>query len=185
VVHRDDAEHRQALRERARGVPSSPVPMSSTLFARSSSEATYSSADGGLIVRVSASASLLQRHRSPERTFGCHVGRGARRRRPRRASPLGDRVLQVRIAAIAELLAELHHAGLADAERRGELLRGVVAHQLRVVEDEVGDAAFDRRHLLALRAMRSSGAVMRDGSRPRIWRMPRPGASVDRDLPIR
>jgi hypothetical protein len=41
---------------------------------------------------------------------------------------------------------------LADAERRGELLRGVVAHQLRVVEDEVGDAAFDRRHLLALRA---------------------------------
>src|SRR3546814_2394381 len=63
-----------------------------------------------------------------------------------------DRVLQVRIALEAQLLAELDHARLADAQRAGQLLRGVVAQQVRVVEQEVGDAALDRRHVVALGA---------------------------------
>src|SRR3546814_53463 len=63
-----------------------------------------------------------------------------------------DRVLQVRIALEAQLLAELDHARLADAQRAGQLRRGVVAQQVRVVEQEVGDAALDRRHVVALGA---------------------------------
>src|SRR3546814_6942446 len=63
-----------------------------------------------------------------------------------------DRVLQVRIALEAQLLAELDHARLADAQRAGQLLRGVVAQQVRVVEQEVGDAALDCRHVVALGA---------------------------------
>ena len=65
---------------------------------------------------------------------------------------LADGVLQIRVALEAKLLAELHHAGLADAERAGQLLGGVVAQQVGVVEDEVGDAALDGRHLPTLGA---------------------------------
>src|SRR5690606_15356248 len=63
-----------------------------------------------------------------------------------------DRILQVRIALEAQFLAELDHAGLADIQRVGQLLRGVVAQQVGDVEDEVGDAAFDGRHLFAFGA---------------------------------
>ena len=65
---------------------------------------------------------------------------------------LADAVLQVRVALEAELLAELDHRGLAHAQRAGQLLGGVVAQQLGVVEDEVGDAPFDGRHLFAFGA---------------------------------
>src|ERR1700743_3288812 len=53
-----------------------------------------------------------------------------------------DGVFEIRIAAEAELLGELHHARLADAQGVRQLLRGVVAQQLGVLEDEVGDAPF-------------------------------------------
>src|SRR5690606_11005128 len=99
-----------------------------------------------------------------------------------------DRVLQVRIALEAQLLAELDHARLADAQRVGQLLRGVVAQQVRVVEQEVGDAALDRRHVVALGTALEQGrhrgvsrlrqAAAASGSSPPISRMPRPGASV-------
>ena len=63
-----------------------------------------------------------------------------------------DRELEVWIAFEPQLLAELDHAGLADPQRIGQLLRGVVAQKLRVFQHEVGDPAFDRRHLVTLRA---------------------------------
>src|SRR5688572_6606306 len=93
---------------------------------------------------------------------------------------LADRELQVRVALEAELLAELHHARLADAQGIGELLRRVVAQQVGVFQQEVRDAALDGTHLVALRANfeeRAHGHAAR-GSRPRISRMPRPGACV-------
>src|SRR5690606_32762647 len=107
---------------------------------------------------------------------------------------LADAELQVRVAAEAELLAELDHRGLAHAQGAGQLLRGVVTQQVGVVEDEVRDAALDRRHLVAFGTDLyqgrhggdlhpecrhvATGAQRASGSRPRIWRMPRPGASV-------
>src|SRR5690606_38587489 len=84
-----------------------------------------------------------------------------------------------------ELLAELDHAGLADSQRIGELLRGIVAQQLGVLEDEVGDPALDRRHLVALRADldqrrhgRQAALYSASGTRPSSWRMPSPGAAA-------
>src|SRR5690606_4752261 len=105
---------------------------------------------------------------------------------------VADRVLEVRVALEAQLLAELDHAGLADAQGVGQLLRGVVAQQLGVVEHEVGDAALDRRHLVPFSAdldqrrhapespfgLASGAAHPGMGSSPRMARMPRPGASV-------
>src|SRR6187399_2498484 len=91
--------------------------------------------------------------------------------------------LQIGIALESELLAELHYARLADAERVGELLRGVVAQQVCILEDEIRDAPLDRRHLVPFRAdfyERGHSACHQTvmGSSPRISRMPRPGASV-------
>src|SRR5690606_12383576 len=77
------------------------------------------------------------------------------------------------------LLGELDHAGLADAQGIRQLLRGVVAQQLRVFQDEVGDASLHRRHPVALGTdfdqWRHQASI---SSNPLISRMPRPGASV-------
>src|SRR6185437_2747127 len=86
---------------------------------------------------------------------------------------------EVGVAFEAELLGELDHAGLADAQRIGQLLRRVVAQQVRVLQHEIGDAPLHRGHLVAFRTdfdqRRHQSSIL---SRPRISRMPRPGASV-------
>ena len=65
---------------------------------------------------------------------------------------LGDRELEIGIALVAEPLGKLHHARLADLERVGQLLRRVVAEQVRVSEDVVGDPPVHRRHAAAFGA---------------------------------
>src|SRR5690606_16310245 len=65
---------------------------------------------------------------------------------------LADRVLEIRVALETEVLAELDDARLADLERVRELLRRVVAQQVRLLENEIRDAPFDGGHLVALGA---------------------------------
>jgi hypothetical protein len=97
----------------------------------------------GLASQVSSSAAaLLARRRSATwAKLSAAAGDG-----------LPDGVLEVGVAFEAQLLAELDHAGLADAQRAGQLLGGVVAQKVGVVENEIRDAAFDRRHVVTLGA---------------------------------
>ncbi len=107
--------------------PSSPSPQTNTLPAPSTRPTIRSIPSRGLSSRVSSSAAALLRRRLSSRLgvlvavagrdgLRRCVGAGARHR-------LTDAVLQVRVAAEAELLAELDHRGLADAQRTGQLLR--------------------------------------------------------------
>src|SRR5690606_37067746 len=153
VVHGEDAQPRQLQRERAR---------MDVVLAQADDEHAAGRAD-----RLGRRFQRLWRVDQAGRFLGLGLappqGRGegalalvrGRRRLGRGLAVVGarqrlaDRELEVRVALERELLAELDHAGLADSQRIGELLRGIVAQQLGVREDEVGDPALARRHLAA------------------------------------
>src|SRR5687767_1017382 len=80
-----------------------------------------------------------------------------------------DGHLEIGIALETQLLAELDHARLADAERVRELLRRIVTQQPRVLQDEVCDAAFDRRHLVAFRADFDERRQAASGRQGQAW----------------
>ena len=139
------------------GMPSSPRPMTNTLPARSIALGDRVDRLGRidqprLFLGARLAAPQVLGQRRVRIVAAVAVGRARRVAAVAARDRLADRVLEIRIALEAELLAELHHARLADLQRVGELLRGVVAQQVRVLEQEVGDAALDRRHLVALGA---------------------------------
>src|SRR5690606_8658347 len=189
VVHGEDAQQRQPQRQRARV---------DVVLAQADDEHRAGLADqagdrgqgagrvdqaGGFLGLGLAQPQAVALRRARLRVLGAAlaaaaVAVGAHHR-------LADRRLQVRVAAEAELLAELDHARLADPQRVGQLLRGIVAQQLRVLDDEVGDAALDRRHPVAFgaeldqrRHRAPQAARSFAGARPSMLRMPSPGASV-------
>src|SRR5688572_5925011 len=111
----------------------------------------------------------------------CRLRRTAAAAIPTR-NVFADGKFEIRISLESQLLAELHHARLTDAQRVRELLRRVVAQQVRVFQQEVRNAALDCAHLVTLRAdfeQRAHGhqAAAR-ACRPWISLIPSPGACV-------